>query len=208
MLAALTTAVLLATGTMDPIAFAEQRFNQAASYRTTVHSWSAHGARSEIRYSYRKPGYIRMDFLEPHRGATLIYNPNTHKVRVWPFGVGSLPALTLSPANPLLRDGSGHRVDQSDVGSLLRNIRTLQRGGEIMTLGEETLGRRPALHLAIKGAAGSSVAGIHRYQIWLDAGLGFPLRVISYAVGDEPLETVQMDDMEVNASFPNHFFDP
>ena len=35
---------------------------------------SARGAESQIiHYSYRRPGFIRMEFVEPHRGAVLVY---------------------------------------------------------------------------------------------------------------------------------------
>lgn len=208
MLTTLLTVALLNTNIPDPIATAQEHFDQSQSYRVTVRSWSKDGDHSEIHYAYRKPGQIRMDFIEPHCGVTLVYDPNNHKVRLWPFGTDSFPVLTLSPTNPLLHESSGHRVDQSDIGTLLHNIHSLQQDGETTVLGEETLNDRPALHLIITGAPGREIDGIHRYQIWLDRTIWFPLKVISYMVNDELQETVLMDNMEINVSFPDHFFDP
>ncbi|MXN77584.1 DUF1571 domain-containing protein [Burkholderia sp. 4701] len=202
-------ALLGANMTADPVTVAQERFEQASSYRATIRSSPRHGERTEIHYAYRKPGYIRMDFVSPHHGAVLIYDPASGKVRLRPFGAHVPPALSLSPANPLVRDASGHRVDQSDVGELLRNVRALQEGGVTVTQGEETVGGRTALRVSVTGAPAHAVAGVHRYQLWLDTRDGFPLKVLSFADGDaQPLETVTLDDVEIDVAFPDHFFDP
>ncbi|WP_407161789.1 hypothetical protein [Citrobacter europaeus] len=45
-------------GTADPIAFAQQSFNNMASYQVMMRSSSAQGENKIIRYSYQKPGYV------------------------------------------------------------------------------------------------------------------------------------------------------
>jgi hypothetical protein len=70
----------------DPLAAAETRFDTLTTYQLTLRSHPADGDAVELRYSFRKPGFIRMDFVRPHSGATLIYNPKTRTARVWPFG--------------------------------------------------------------------------------------------------------------------------
>jgi outer membrane lipoprotein-sorting protein len=209
-IAALLAAALIgASMTADPVTVAQEHFEHASSYRATIRSWARQGDHSEIRYAYRKPGYIRMDFVSPHHGAVLTYDPVSRKVRLRPFGTHAPPALSLSPANPLVRDKSGHRVDQSDVGELLRNVRELQQGGVTALQGEETVGGRAAVRVSVVGAPAHAVAGVHRYQLWLDAADGFPLKVVSFADGDDtPLETVTLDDVEIDVAFPDHFFDP
>ncbi|MGU7782411.1 LolA family protein [Burkholderia sp. PU8-34] len=205
----LAAALIGASMTADPVTVAQEHFDHASSYRATIRSSPRHGAPTEIHYAYRRPGYIRMDFVAPHRGAVLVYDPVSRKVRVRPFGVHMPPALSLSPTNPLVRDPSGHRVDQSDVGELLRNVHALQEGGLTVTQGEETVGGRTALRVTVTGAPARDVAGVHRYQLWLDTDDGFPLKVVSFADGDDqPLETVTLDDVEIDVAFPDHFFDP
>ncbi len=192
----------------DPVTVAQEHFEHATSYRATIRSWARQGAHTEIRYAYRKPGYVRMDFVAPHHGAVLTYDPFVRKVRVRPFGAGLPPALSLSPANPLVRDPNGHRVDQSDVGELLRHVRALQQGGVTAMQGEEAMGGRTAVRVSVTGAPAQRAGGIHRYQLWLDAIDGFPLKVVSFADDDTPLETVILDDVEIDVAFPDHFFDP
>ncbi|UAN50178.1 MULTISPECIES: DUF1571 domain-containing protein [unclassified Serratia (in: enterobacteria)] len=192
----------------DPMVLAQEQFAQIAAYQCRIDSRTAQGDRTLMRYSYRKPGYVRMDFSEPHRGAVLIYDPDSGKVRVWPFGIGTLPVLSLSPSNSLVQDPNGHRVDQSDVGTLLRNIHRLQQGGKTTVVGKETLAGQGALHVTILGVAGVSVDGVHRYEVWLEESHGFPTKVVSYDSNDREMETVMMDALVFNLHFPADFFTP
>ncbi|WP_175820422.1 MULTISPECIES: DUF1571 domain-containing protein [unclassified Burkholderia] len=210
MIAALLAASLIgASMTADPVTVAQAHFDHVRSYRATIRSSARDGEHTEIRYAYLKPGFVRMDFVSPHRGAVLAYDPGDGKVRLRPFGTHAPPALTLSPSNPLVRDRAGHRVDRSDVGELLRNVHALQQGGATVTEGEEAVGGRTTLRVLVTGAPAHAVDGVHRYRLWLDAADGFPLKVVSYAGDDDvPLETVTLDDVEIDVAFPERFFAP
>lgn len=161
-----------------------------------------------IRYSFQKPGYVRMDFTQPNSGAVLIFNPVSGKVTLWPFGVGSLPILHLSPTNSLIQDERGHRVNRSDIGVLLGNIRHLQREGTTTTVGNENLAGRATTHVSVVGPGTMAVDGVHRYDVWLDNYHGLPAKVISYAPDGQRLETVLLDAMVINIRFPANFFSP
>lgn len=87
----------------DPIEFSQQSFNNLRSYQVMMRSSSPSDESKIIRYSFQKPGYVRMDFTQPHSGAVLIFNPVSGKVTLWPFGVGTLPILHLSPTNSLIQ---------------------------------------------------------------------------------------------------------
>ncbi|MEN2472104.1 DUF1571 domain-containing protein [Burkholderia sp. GS2Y] len=210
MIAALLAASLIgASMTADPVTVAQTHFDHVRSYRATIRSSARGGEHTEIRYAYLKPGFVRMDFVSPHHGAVLAYDPGEGKVRLRPFGAHAPPALTLSPSNPLVRDRSGHRVDRSDVGELLRNVHALQQGGATVTEGEEAVGGRTALRVSVTGAPAHVVDGVHRYRLWLDTEDGFPLKVVSFADDDDvPLETVTLDDVEIDVAFPERFFAP
>lgn len=194
--------------TTDPVILSLQHFEQIQSYQVTVRSVSSQDGTKIIRYSYRKPGYVRMDFTTPHSGAVLIYSPVNGKVKLWPFGVGTIPVLNLSPTDSLIQDGNGHRVDHSDFSVLLNNIRSLQHGGTTTHIGEEVIGGKSTIHLSVVGPAGKTVDGVHQYEIWLDKQYGFPAKVVSYALRGNMLETVLMDGMVINIHFPPDFFAP
>ncbi|MEB1078601.1 DUF1571 domain-containing protein [Citrobacter sp. DNRA3] len=193
---------------MDPIAFSRQSFNNLMSYQVMMRSSSPSDESKIIRYSFQKPGYVRMDFTQPNSGAVLIFNPVSGKVTLWPFGVGSLPILHLSPTNSLIQDERGHRVNRSDIGVLLGNIRHLQREGTTTTVGNENLAGRATTHVSVVGPGTMAVDGVHRYDVWLDNYHGLPAKVISYAPDGQRLETVLLDAMVINIRFPANFFSP
>ncbi len=191
----------------DPLAAAIEHYRTVESYRVTIRSFHA-GGEEQIRYYYRKPGYVRMEFIRPHDGAMLVYNPNTQRVRLWPFGAGRFPELNLSPGNPLIRSSRGQRVDRSDIGALLENVRTLQASGNTELSDEENMEGRTAQHLVVTGASGVEVADVHRYELWLDTASRFPVKVISRDLRDAIIETVKMEGLEINIELPDTLFNP
>jgi len=212
MLSALMIAAAL-TGTPpagtppDPLAAAIEHYQTVESYRVTIRSFHA-GGEEHIRYYFRKPGFVRMEFIRPHDGAVLIYNPSTQRVRLWPFGAGHFPELNLSPGNLLIRSSRGQHVDHSDVGALFENVRTLREDGNAEVSGEESMDGRTLLHLVVTGAGGFTVAGVHRYELWLDTATRFPAKVISRDQQNAIIETVLMEDLEINVELPETLFNP
>ncbi len=202
--------LLLALGSAmaDPLTEAEAHFDALESYRATIHTLAADGERRLIRYYFRKPGWVRIETVSPHPGAVLIYDPQARRVRLWPFGTDRTLHLSLSPDSRLVRDARGHRVDRSDVGALLDNLRRLAARGRVEPLGETAGGGRPATGVEIVGEAGAAVSGVHRYRVWFAQDDPLPLRVESFAPNGSPIETVDMTDAETGIVFPDHFFTP
>lgn len=207
MLAAALTGSYPAGTPPDPLAAAIEHYQTVESYRVTIRSFHADGE-EHIRYYYKKPGFVRMEFIRPHDGALLLYNPNTQRVRLWPFGAGSFPELNLSPGNLLIRSSRGQHVDRSDVGALFENVRTLRAGGNAEISGEESVDGHTILHLVVTGADGFAVAGVHRYELWMDTASRFPSKVISRDQQDAIMETVMMEDLEINVELPDILFNP
>lgn len=80
---------------------------------------SSDGGKTEImRYYFKKPGHVRMEFIRPANGAVIIYDLLKKGARVWPLGYRSFPSFTMSPENRLIRSTTGQRVDWPDVGAL------------------------------------------------------------------------------------------
>jgi len=102
----------LAAAPRDPVAEALESFRSLSTYSVTLRSGSGK-AEEVIRYFYKKPGYVRMEFITPHSGALLVYNPLSKTVRLRPFGFAKAFTLTLSPQNRLVRSARGHTADAS-----------------------------------------------------------------------------------------------
>ena len=206
MAAALLAAALLVAQGTDLVGAAIEHYRTVVSYQVTLRSF--HGDQSDIiHFSYKRPGFVRMDFVQPHEGAVLIYSPLTGDVRLWPFGEKFF-SLTLSPENRLVQSPTGQRVDRSDIGALLENVKSLQREGETAVLGEEMVGGRKAMRLAVSAARNAVAGSVRRYELWLDNVTLLPVRVVSRDANNEIIETVEMDGLRINMKLPDHLFDP
>lgn len=206
MMAALVVMASLGANSPDPVDAAIERYRTVESYRVTLRS--SYGDQSDIiRYSYKKPGFVRMDFVQPHKGVVLIYSPLTKDVRLWPFG-GRFFSLTLSPENRLVQSPTGHRVDRSDIGALLDNVKALQRNGRTSVLGEEIVSGKNTTRLVVAGTGTFVVDNVHRYELWLDHVTLLPLKAVSRDLMDEIIETVLMDDLNLNIKLGDELFNP
>lgn len=191
----------------DPLANAIAHFRTVETYQVTLHSVHADGE-EHIRYYYKKPGFVRMEFIRPHAGALLVYSPVTQRVRLWPLGARHFPELNLSPRNPLIQSPRGEKVDQSDVGALFGNVLSLLEHGTAEMRGEDRVAGRTTQHLVVIGAPGHLVSGVHRYELWLDTSTQFPVKVISRNKDNAVIETVMMDALEINVPLPESLFSP
>ncbi|MFX1673914.1 DUF1571 domain-containing protein [Paraburkholderia sp. A2WS-5] len=182
----------------DLVADAQARFNALANYRVRLKSISAGEEAVEVRYAYRKPGFVRMDFIRPHAGATLAYDPEAGQVKLWPFGFDTFPRLMLSPDSRMIQSPQGHRIDQSDIGTLLIHVRELQQHGETQLVGVETIGMCRASHVIVTCGPGRAIAGVFRYELWFDIVHGLPVKVASENPSGKPIETVLMEDLRID----------
>lgn len=194
--------------TADLLDEAQARFASVESYRVALRSSANPGGafREIIRYAYRKPGWVRMDFRRPYAGMVLIYSPEKKTVRLWPFGPGG-PGFTLDPDNWLLTSAGKHRVDRSDIGALLSRVLWVRQQGVAEVLGEESLNGRSTLHLRVTGRDRGEVDGVTRFDLWFDRASFMPLKVEAYDRNGIPVDLVLMDDLEINLALPAGLFE-
>jgi hypothetical protein len=197
---------VLATPVSDPVTAALENFQRLRSYRVTLQS-NTKGPSEIIRYYYKKPGFVRMEFVKPLRGTVLVYNPEKKKVRLRPFRFLKPLVFTLEPDNRFLISSKGHRVDKSDIGFLLNMVSELQKHGTTEKPEPETIEGRGSIRIRVKGNNAFTVDLINRYVLWLDRETLLPLKAIAYNLEGEMIEEVLMDDLEINIEFPDDFFD-
>jgi outer membrane lipoprotein-sorting protein len=202
---ALILAALLSV-TADPISDAIESYKDIETYRMTLKSKNADFSEI-IKYYYKKPGFIRMEFIAPHKGAVLVYDPIKKKARVRPFDFFKGLVFTMSPDNVLLRSAKGHRVDESDIGALLRTVKRLQAFGKTEILGEDSINGRDTIRVSVRGKEEFTVGGINYYYLWLEKQTLMPLKVSSYDIHGNLVEDTSMEDLETNIELSEGFFD-
>lgn len=196
----------------DVISSAIENYGQVASYKVTLRSRNEESS-EKIRYFYKKPGYVRMEFVEPHNGSVLVYDPTTNEVKVRPFGFIKALVFTLSPDNRLIKSSKGHTVDESDIGALLEMVHTLKMNGTVEVLGNKRIGNkrigeRETIKVKVTGRDGFAVdSNINCYLLWMDTGSFLPIKVSAYDKDGDLIEEVLMDDLEINIELGSGFFE-
>lgn len=202
-LLALSAVSMRVAAAADPVDEAVSSFERLEDYKVTLRSSTG----EVIRYFFKKPGYIRMEFEKPHRGAVLVYDPLKKEVRLRPLRFWKSFEMRLQPRDSLIRSSRGHTVDESDIGSLLKNVKKLRDNGSLETRGEEGLGKRKTLVVEVRGAGGFSTPdGVNFYRLWLDKEVMLPLKVQAYSASGRLLEEVLMDDLVVDPELSRDLF--
>lgn len=174
------------------------KFNALTNYTTLLDS-EGDGERSKILYTYKKPGFIRMDFIQPHKGSLLVFNPITNKATLRPFGQWFF-AFDLDPGNRLITDAKGHTVDQSDIGALIRAIQESGREGSVSSLPPETLENLVCPGIRVEG-------GKTTYLVWVHPKLRLPVKVVKLFGGGEK-EVVFLRNLVVDTFLDDTLFTP
>jgi outer membrane lipoprotein-sorting protein len=190
----------------NPVITAIEKFSTISSYQVTLRS-TTESTSEIIRYYYRKPGFVRMELVKPHKGVVIVYSPLSKKVRLRPFGFLEFLVFTFNPDNRFLKSSRGHRVDESDIGSLLKEVRRFQEQGETVVAGKERMGDTVALRVTVSGDHALSGDGIHSYNLWLDSETYLPIKASAYNAEGRLLEEVLMDDLQTDIEFPENFFE-
>jgi outer membrane lipoprotein-sorting protein len=181
-----------------------ESFNKVSSYSTLLKSEGENGD-TIIRYFYKKPGLKKMVFIKPHKGAVLVYNPKTHKVKLRPFRYLGF-TISLKPESSLIKDPKGHTVDRSDLGALLKNVLILSENGTEEIRNKALFNNNLCSVLSVKGKKGFEFEGITQYLLWIDTKINLPVRIESYGNQSNLLEKVLLEDLEVNVELPDEFF--
>jgi len=184
---------------------ARKRFLAPRTYRADLRVQAGDGVQL-LHYAYRRPGWVRMELVQPHHGVVLVFDPLERRVRLWPFGLAHGPSLSLSPDHRLVRGPRGHRIDRSDVGALFDNLIALGARGSVGTVEEGGEDAQASRVLEVIGDAGAAVAGVHRYRLRLATDSLFPQRVQSFATSGRPIETVDFEAVELDVELPDHLF--
>jgi len=113
-------------------------YAQVKDYRTDVEVQTVRPngfvKTEKFLYTFKKPNRIRLDFESPHSGMILLFPDKDGKVGIYPSGWARIFTFHLAPGSSLLMDSSNQRIDQTDIGLLIKNIShslTDQRRGPV-----------------------------------------------------------------------------
>lgn len=157
----------------------ESAYAQVTDYqaRMEVRTYSSKGSfkTEKFLYTFKKPKHIRLDLESPHPGMVLVYPDKNGKVGIRPSGWARFFRLSLAPDSFFLRVSSGQRIDQTDIGLLIKKISaslTVERRGR-SELEED------ARHIRVRVLAENHFRkGVQtRYEFLIDKTMWLPVGV-------------------------------
>lgn len=155
-------------------------------------------------YTFKKPNHIRIDMESPYPGMVLVYPDKDGKVSVRPGGLAKFLKLHLAPDSTLFRISAGQRIDQTDLGLLIRNIThslTDQRRGEVR------LSQGGGLTLIEVLAEDHFLRGVLTlYEFSIDETHWLPVRVKESTPGGVLKRDVIFRDLKTSVGVPIGFF--
>ena len=168
-------------------------FNEDGSFKT-----------EKSLYTFKKPKHIRLDFVSPHPGMMLVYPGPDGKVLMKPQGVLSVLTFHLALDDPLLGSPSGQRLDQTDLGVLIKNIRhsvTDQRRGPV-SLSED----KETIRIQVLADDHFREGVETRYQFLISKQLWLPLEVGQFTANGVPESRIVFHNLRTNINVPDDLF--
>ena len=151
-----------------------------------------------LRYYYMHPGFVRMELVRPFGGTVLTYDPYRKTAQVKPLGMF---VLELSPDSRLIRGPQDHRIDKSDILTLLNTVKELARRGRVLL--KKSSGN---YILVVKGENYVVRKRIAKFVLEFDGKTLFPTYASSYDEEDNLIEEVIFKNIRVKDGFPKGIF--
>ena len=162
--------------------------------------------RYRFKFYFKRTKKVRVDFLQPYPGSTVIYSEGNEDATVIPFRF--LPGLNLhmSLKNPMLTTPTGQRLDQTDMGYFIdfisRSLRKMeQKNGELRQDDEKII-------LFIKALDYLHGEKMEKYRIVISKKNWLPIRIERYELDGTPLESIQIKNYNINTRLDDHLFRP
>lgn len=158
----------------------------------------------KLRYTYKKPGAIRLDFAQPHAGMTVVYPDPDGKVAVRPLSWLPFFILHRDPGDPRTQVSPGQQIHQTDLGLLIRNIRRSVNEGRKGEVAVSSQANRILLTVLADNHFRQGV--VTRYSFVINRELWLPEKVEEYDSEGRLERVIVFHDLTVNPGIPDSFF--
>jgi outer membrane lipoprotein-sorting protein len=155
-------------------------------------------------YTFKKPHRIRLDFESPHSGMILLFPDQKGKVAIYPSGWARIFSFHLAPDSSLLMDLSNQRIDQTDIGLLIKNLsRSLkdQRRGPVQFQEDNA-------HIEVRVLADDHFRKGQEtlYHFFIDRNLWLPIAVQEFTPDGRLKRAVIFRNLRINTGISDSFF--
>jgi outer membrane lipoprotein-sorting protein len=152
----------------------------------------------------KKPKQIRIDFAQPDAGMVIVYPDKDGKAVIQPFKWAKFIQLHLSPNSSLLMDASGQPIDQTDLGTLIRNMSrslTAERRGKV-----EIDVKDKQVEVEVLADDHFRKGVMTRYLFKIDKSSWLPAGVEEWAPDDTHRRSIYFRNLRINIDIPEGVF--
>ena len=155
-------------------------------------------------YTFKKPKWIRLDFVSPHAGMVVVYPDENGQVLIRPGGLLSLFTFHRMLDDPMLANTFGQQIDQTDIGLLIANIRhsvTDQRRGPVSILED-----KGTIQIQVLADDHFRKGVETRYQFVISKELWLPVEVGESTANGVQEGRIIFRNLQTNISVPDGLF--
>lgn len=194
---------------IDPVSVLEDMFREASNiddYRCTfikTEEIDGEFQTETIAYSFKKPKMIRMQWIEPKRGLTAVFDGEEMMVNLFMRLV-----FKLNPQSRWGHWGSNHSIDESDLPSIIRRVRKNYEypSVEAKFLAQETVGSHRLYKIELISVREVDGLYCHRALLWVVPEMRLPYRLEFYDFGNRLFERFTFEDLRINRGIPDEEF--
>ncbi len=163
--------------------------------------------RYHFNFYFKKKRKIRIDFINPHPGITILYNDKDEEVTVIPFRF--LPGLKFQfpIKSSIVQTPTGQRIDQTDllyfIDFLFKNLAAVpQKESEFQEEKDQVKFFFSAIDYLNKKNS------VEKYQIFISKKSWLPIRIERYTQEGQAIEFSSIHNYILNAHLQDKFFLP
>ncbi|MCD6087527.1 MAG: DUF1571 domain-containing protein [Candidatus Hydrothermae bacterium] len=193
-----------------PIVKLKSSFDSILDYTCILESFVRKGDKKEVRtyeYRYMKPGWVYMKILKgDNKGAVVIYNPETGKVRARKGGILGAIKLTFDPTDKKVLSIRGHRVDESHMGAILNRWLDYLTRAKVEYKGETTVDSLKGPLLEATECDTAKYHGTWKEILLLDADNHLPVLIEQFDRSGKLIHRVRIKDLKLNTGLKKEDF--
>ncbi len=188
----------------------EAAFKEVEDYSCEVdqifYQNGAENQRYRFKFYFKKPKKIRVDFLHPHPGLSVIYRDGETKATVIPFRSSPVFKFRLSVDNPMVKTLAGQRINQTDMGYFIdflsKNLKKVEQKENTFHEDEQRV------EFIFRAMDYIEERSLEKYRISISKKYWLPIRIERYSSEGELLEVSDIKNYVLNAHLEDRFFLP
>ena len=188
----------------------EDAYKEVKDYTCVVEQFFYHGNEEDqhfrFKYYFKRQQRIRVDFLEPYSGLTVIYRGEGDKVTVMPLRFFPFLKVRVSIDYPTIKTPSGQRINQTDMGFFIeflsKNLKQVpQEEDEFYESGDQ-------IGFVFRGMDYVAARSLEKYRIHVSKQNWLPVRLERYDLSGRLLEISIIQGYVINSNLEDTLFEP